>query len=133
MNRYVDPFDKARKLAGKTDPVVTGYYHSSVILDRKGRIISTGVNHFNGHQIIVPSEGEIDKTIHSEVHALTKVNIRRLNDAVMINYARTNVRTIMSRPCATCWAILTKLGFRKVIYSVRSASLESPIWKEESL
>lgn len=126
-----DPFDKARKIAGKTKPGITHYFHSSVILDRNGNMIGSGVNHWAGKQIYVPAEGYIDKTVHSEAHALTKVNIRRLNGAVIINYARTNVRTILSRPCPTCWEILKKLGFRKVIYSTEGFGFKSTSWQEE--
>lgn len=129
MSRYRDPFDLAKKLAGKTDPIVTNYYHSSVILDREGRIIGSGVNHYNGKSITIP-EGILAKSIHSEIHALRKVDIRRLNGATIINYAKTKVATNGSRPCANCWEILSKLGFRKVFYSVRS-DLAKPVWIEE--
>lgn len=131
MSRYRDPFDSARKIAGKTDPQVTNYFHSSVILDRRGRIISSGVNHFTGNSITVDDE-PLSKTIHSEIHALRKVNIRRLSGATMINYARTNVSSNLARPCPSCWAILKKLGFRKIFYSTRSP-LDSINWKEELL
>lgn len=131
MSRYRDPFDAAKRLAGKTDPQITHYFHSSVILDRRGRIISTGVNHFNGKSVYLDVEGySIDKTIHSEVHALRKVDIRRLQGAVIINYAKTNIAAILSRPCPNCWEILAGLGFRKVFYSVRS-DLDKPLWVEE--
>ena len=132
MSRYRDPFDAARKLAGKTDPQVTHYMHSSVILDRNGRIIGTGVNHFNGKTILIEEGNLLDKTIHSEVHALRKVDIRRLTGAVIINYARTNVASILSRPCSNCWEVLAHLGVRKVFYSVRS-DLDKPVWMEEKL
>lgn len=127
---YHDAFDLARKTAGKTDPQITRYRHASVILDRRGRVIATGVNHWRGKIIYVESEGLLNKTIHSEVHALEKVNIRRLGDAVIINYARTEVASILARPCLNCWSVLKRLGFRKVFYSVRS-DLTRPVWVEE--
>ena len=127
---YQDPFDLARKTAGRTDPQITRYRHASVILDRRGRAISTGVNHWRGKIIYVPSEGLLNKTIHSEIHALEKVNIRRLDNAVIINYARTEVASILARPCENCWTILKRLGFKKVFYTVRS-DLMKPIWVEE--
>jgi deoxycytidylate deaminase len=111
--------------------MVTRYQHSSIILDREGRIIGTGVNHFRGKVIkSMDSDGPIDKTIHSEIHALERVNIRRLDDAVIINYGKTNVAAILSRPCENCWTILKKLGFKKVIYTVRS-DIMKPTWVEE--
>lgn len=131
MSRYRDPFDVAKKLAGKTDPQVTRYMHSSVILDREGRIIGTGVNHFTGESIIADDTNlPLDKTIHSEIHALRKVGIRKLQGATIINYSRTNVATNLSYPCPNCYAILKKLGFRKMFYSVRS-DLVIPMWQEE--
>lgn len=130
MKNLREPKEIARQIAGRTDPQVTRYFHSSVILDRKDRIISTGVNHFKGKSIFVEGEGDIDKTVHSEVHALTKVNVRRLGGAVIINYARTNVASILARPCPNCWAILAKLGFEKVFYTVRS-DINKPVWELE--
>lgn len=125
----LDAFDLARVTATKSKPSVTRYQHSSVILDSKGRIIATGKNHFAG-LIISTESGDINKTVHSEVHALTKVNIRRLSGATMVNYARTNVAAILARPCPNCWAMLKKLGFAKTLYTVRS-NLEKPMWREE--
>lgn len=125
----ISAFDMARNVAAKSDPMVTKYQHGSVILDRRGRIIATGKNHFKG-QVIEVDEGFINKTIHSEIHALTKVNTRRLDNATIINYGRTNVAAILSRPCDNCWAVLEKLGFAKVFYTVRS-DLEKPLWREE--
>jgi len=127
---YRDPFDLARLVAESADPKVTHYLHASVILDRKGRIIGTGKNHFKGGKVLTEEGVYIDKTVHSEAHALRRVDIRRLEDAVIINYGRTNVAAIFSRPCPTCWSILHKLGFKKVFYTTRS-NLMKPLWVEE--
>lgn len=129
MKNYLDAFEVARNAAGKTSPIVTRYFHSSVIVTRNGKIIATGRNHFAG-KIIDTIEGPINKTVHSEVDALSKVNIRRLDGAVMINYARTNVSTNLSRPCDNCQIILRKLGLKKVFYSIRS-DINKPKWIEE--
>lgn len=130
MSHYHDPFDLARNIAGRTDPMITRYRHSSVIVSRKGQVIGTGVNHYRGNRVHVVGEGLINKTIHSEIHALEKVNIRRLDDAIIINYAKTDVAAILARPCENCWAILKRLGFKKVFYTVRS-DLNKPAWVEE--
>lgn len=127
----MDPFDLARVTANKSNSSgVTKYLHSSVILDRKGRPIASGRNHFAG--LVIESEDgkDINKTVHSEVHALSKVNIRALDGATVINYARTNVAAILARPCPNCWGILKKLGFKKTFYTVRS-NLTKPLWMEE--
>jgi deoxycytidylate deaminase len=125
-----DAFERARKAATHSSASVTRYSHSSVILDRNWKIIATGKNHFAGKVIETGDGHAIDKTIHSEVNALSKVNIRRLRGAILINYSRTNVASNLSRPCDNCWAILSKLGLAKVFYSVRS-DLNKPIWVEE--
>jgi len=131
MSRYRDPFDVAKKIAGKTDPQVTRYLHSSVILDRNGRIIGTGVNHYDGKVITADDTGlPLDKSIHSEVHALTKVGVRKLQGATIINYSKTNVASNLSYPCPNCYAVLKKLGFRKLFYSIRS-DLNNTVWNEE--
>lgn len=127
-----DAFDIAKAAAIKSSPLVTRYLHSSVILDRKGRVIAVGKNHFTGKMVMSDDGHPIKKTIHSEVHALNQVNIRRLDGATIINYARTNVASNMARPCGNCLIILRKLGFKKMFYSVRS-SLAKPIWIEEYL
>ena len=124
-----DPFDIARDIAGRTHPQVTRYLHSSVISDRKGRVIGVGRNYFAG-LVIDTEEGPISRTVHSEIHALSRVNIRRLEGAVIYNYAKTNVASILARPCGNCWAILRKLGFRKVFYTIRGP-IDTPLWKEE--
>lgn len=125
-----DPFDTARKLASDSDPKVTRYLHASVILDRHGRIIGQGKNHFVGNKVLTEEGTYIDKTVHSEAHALQKVDIRKLEGAVIINYGRTNVAAILARPCPNCWTILSKLGFKKVFYTVRS-NINKPLWREE--
>lgn len=125
-----DAFETARNIAAKSDPKVTKYQFGAVILDRKGRMIAGGRNHFAGRRIEI-ADGFINKTIHAEVHALSKVNLRRLDGASIIVYGRTNVAAILSRPCENCWAVLKKLGFSKVFYTVRS-NLQKPLWREES-
>jgi tRNA(Arg) A34 adenosine deaminase TadA len=129
MKNHLDGFEVARKAAGKTDPIITRYLHASVLLDRRGKIIAVGRNHFAGGQVDT-GDGIIDKSMHSEIDALRKVNIRRLNGAVIINYARTNVASNLARPCPNCWTVLKKLGLRKVFFSIRS-ELDIPIWVEE--
>lgn len=125
----MDPFDTARSAATRASPIVTRYHHSSVILDRKGKVIAVGRNHYKGEWVYT-DEGPIKKTVHSEIHALTQVNIRRLDGATMINYAKTNVAAILARPCDSCYAVLRKLGFKKVFYTVRS-DIHKPLWREE--
>lgn len=126
-----DAFDIAKNATKNSEPIITRYRHSSVILDRKGRIISVGRNHYTG-KVIHTDEGPIKKTIHSEIHALTQVNIRRLEGATIINYARTNVASILAKPCPNCNEVLKKLGFKKVFYTVRS-ELDKPKWVEEKI
>lgn len=129
MKQYLDAFEVARDTSKKASASNTKYRHSSVIVDRKGRIISTGRNYFAGNTVDT-GEDIIDKSVHSEIHALSKVDIRRLDGAVIVNHARTNVASILARPCQNCWPILKKLGFKKVFYSTRSDS-DNPEWKEE--
>ena len=128
--KIYDAFDVAKITAAKSNPVVTRYQHSSVILDRKGRIIARGKNHYTGILLVTSDGGIVQKTIHSEVNALQKVNIRHLKDAIIINYAKTNVAAILAYPCINCYTILQKLGFAKVFYTTRS-DINNPRWQEE--
>lgn len=126
----MDAFDLARNAANKASPQTTKYRHASVILDRNGKVIATGKNHFAGRIITSDDNEPLKKTVHSEIAALRKVNIRRLEGATIVNYARTNVAAIMARPCDDCWPILERLGFKKAFYTIRS-ELNKPIWREE--
>ncbi len=127
-----DAFEIVRSAADKCDPQVTRYFHASVIISRRGQVIATGKNYWCGRFIIADDDAgkKIKRTVHSEVDALSKVNIKRLDGAIMVNYSRTNVASNLSKPCDNCWAILKKLGFKKVFYSIRS-DLNKPTWREE--
>lgn len=130
MGCDIDSFDIAKRATKKSNPSVTKYRHASVILDKKGRIIAVGRNHWAGHTLEIDEGGTINKTVHSEIDALRRVNIRRLSGATIINYARTRVSSNEARPCVNCWPLLKKLGFTKVFYSIRS-DLSKPVWVEE--
>lgn len=128
-----DAFDIAKVLAEKvatsSAPLVTRYKHSAVILDRNNKIISKAKNYFAGTSIVSEEGTDIDKTVHAEIAALAKVNIRRLEGATIIICGRTKVRYIRSAPCASCHAVLKKLKVRKMFYTLMS-QLDTPIWAE---
>lgn len=124
--RGVHPLALAQKLAYAACPMVTRYRHGSVIVDRRNRIIGTGRNHFDG---CLSGNVRTLRSVHAEVDALRKVNVRRLSGAFIVNYAMNGSSTVCARPCPTCWAILKNLGFDRVIYSM-SGELSRPQWEE---
>lgn len=130
----MDVYDAVRNAAARAEPLGhTRYKHSSAIISAKGKTLAIGRNHYRGEVIAADDGHPIHKTVHSEIHALTKVNVRRLSGAIMVNYAcTTNAgNAVISRPCDICWAVLRKLGFKKIVYSLH-APVNGPYrWKEE--
>lgn len=127
----MDIYDQVRNAAQRAEPLGhTQYKHSSAIITSKGKVIAIGRNHYRGETIAADDGHPIHKTVHSEIHALYQVNVRRLQGAIIINYACRR-DTVIARPCDTCWSILKKLGFKKVIYSIHGPIDGPHKWKEE--
>jgi deoxycytidylate deaminase len=125
----IDAFSLAANACEDSRPGISRYRHGSVILDSKNRVIAVGRNYWAGTEVIT-KDSRIKKTVHSEINALTKVNIRRLRGSTVVNFARTNQNVVLSRPCPSCWAVLKKLGIQKVFYTEFS-DLTRPLWREE--
>ncbi len=128
---YLDAFEVARVTAAKHNPSITKYKHAAVLVSRKGQIIAVGRNYFDGKKVKT-DEGVLSRTVHAEINALNKINIRRLDGSVLISFGRTNASIILARPCQNCFAVLKKLGIRKMFYTL-SSILNEPIWKEEKI
>jgi len=128
-----DIYDRIRNAALSAAPAgATKYLHASALISAKGKVISIGRNHYRG-ELIEGEFGPIKRTMHSEIHALYQVNVRRLSGATIINYACSNGpnhNAVVSRPCDTCWSILKKLGVKKVLYSAHPQNGKQ-VWKEE--
>lgn len=124
-----DAFDLVKGAAEKHDPQITRYKHTAALISKKDQLIAIGRNYYDGKEIET-DEGILSKTIHAEINALSKVNIRRLDGAILLSYSRTKATTRLGRPCDNCYAVLKKLGLKKMFYSMPS-SLETPVWKEE--
>lgn len=133
MRTLSDAFEVVKNAAAKNDPLVTKYRLAAAIVTRKGQLIATGRNNYQGGIVQTP-DGPLDKTIHAEIDALFKVSIRRLQGAVIVVYGRTDASTITSRPCDNCWKVLKKLGFKKVFYTiyVEGVGADNPTWREEN-
>lgn len=133
MKTLSNAFDAVKSAAAKHDPVVTKYRHTAAIITRKGQFIALGKNTYQGGSIELP-EGVLFRTIHAEINALYKVSVRRLQGATILSYGRTDVSAITARPCDNCWAVLKKLGFKKVIYTVlvEGYDADTPTWREEN-
>jgi len=127
----LDIYDAVRNAAQRAETLGhTRYKHSSILISAKGKVIAVGRNHFKGEMIAADDGRPIHKTVHSEIHALWQVNVRRLSGATIVNYACRN-DTVVARPCDTCWRILKKLGLKKVIYSIHGPLAGPHKWKEE--
>lgn len=126
---FLDSFDAARAAATKHEPGLTKYKHIAIIVTRKGQLIATGRN-YNAGESVETDEGLLFRTVHAEINALSKVNIRRLDDASLISFGQTRASIILARPCLNCFTVLKKLQFKRCFYSLPSA-LDAPIWQEE--
>lgn len=128
-NNLSDAFDLVKAAAEKHEPQITKYKHSVAIVSRKDSMLCIGRNYYDGKQVNT-SDGIMSRTVHAEIDALSKVNIRRLDGAIVISFAQTRATVIKARPCINCWAVLAKLGLSKVFYTMPSP-LSAPLWKEE--
>ena len=131
MRTLSNAFDLVKR-AAKHDPQITKYRHSAAIVSRRGELLTIGRNYYDG-STVETEEGVFNKTIHAEINALSKVAVRKLGGATLLSYGRTDVSAILARPCGNCWAVLKKLGFRRVFYTtyVGGYDADVPTWKEE--
>jgi len=89
----------------------------AILLDKRGRVISSGVNSRKSHprQKGVDGKGEIKIFLHAEISALVRA---RKTPYIMV-VVRVNKRgeTRLARPCPSCWEAGIEAGVEKIVWS----------------
>ena len=95
--------------------------HISLILDKKGNVLSVGCNSFRTH----PEAAKIGyryNEVHSELDAFLRLdkNVHNVKDLILLNYRFNRFGDFrMSRPCVKCMPWCTAI-FKKIIYTTRN-------------
>lgn len=93
-----------------------------VIIDKKGRIISTGVNMRKTHPTqarfarrVVRDDHAHRCFLHAEIAALVKV--RKQPHTMYVARWRRNQTVGMARPCPICFQAIIESGCKRVVYT----------------
>lgn len=91
-----------------------------VITDKKGNILSIGVNNITKtHPIqkkFAKRSGNIERQyLHAEIHALIKCNGRP--HTIYVARITTKELTALAKPCAVCSLAIKEAGVKKVVYT----------------
>ena len=95
--------------------------HISLILDKKGSVLSIGCNEMRTH----PEAAKIGyryNEVHSELDALLRLDKRMRNDKdlILLNYRFNRFGDFrISRPCVKCMPWCTAI-FKEIIYTTRN-------------
>ena len=90
----------------------------AVILDKKGRVISSGFNKRKTHPLQV-HYGSIKKPyLHAEMSAL--VNARKKGHTIVVARITKNGDLGLAKPCPVCAAAIADAGIKRVIYTVNN-------------
>ncbi len=95
--------------------------HISLILGKKGNVLSVGCNSFRTH----PEAAKIGyryNEVHSELDAFLRLdkNVHNVKDLILLNYRFNRFGDFrMSRPCVKCMPWCTAI-FKKIIYTTRN-------------
>mgnify|MGYP001272123541 FL=1 len=95
--------------------------HISLILDKKGSVLSIGCNQMRTH----PEAAKIGyryNEVHSELDALLRLDKRMRNDKdlILLNYRFNRFGDFrISRPCVKCMPWCTAI-FKEIIYTTRN-------------
>lgn len=92
------------------------FKHGAVVV-KGGRIVSTGINRFKNHPMMVsPEHIKEHCSVHAEVDAIRKLKNAR---GATIYIARIGKRgnQALSRPCDSCYTAIQKAGINKIVYT----------------
>lgn len=104
----------ARSLASRS---AQRHKHGAVVV-KSGRVLAMGFNKRRNHPLICnPGRHKLDSGFHAEIDAIKKVADPR---GAVVFVARVNRRgqDRLSKPCPVCAKELSRLGVKKIIYTV---------------
>lgn len=107
----------ARYLASKSKARMK---HGAIIV-KGGRVVGTGFNK-NRNSPLVVSENHIKThcSEHAEISAIKDASFNVKNAVIYIARVNKNGMDRNSKPCNQCFDVISKLGIKKVIYTVEN-------------
>jgi tRNA(Arg) A34 adenosine deaminase TadA len=133
FDKIQSPIKKAHLASRKSS--YQNYMIGAVVVVR-GKILASGWSQEKTHPFIgyngtfLTSTGtHIAKNMHAEIAAIFKVKNREILSGASIYVYRQckNEKLANCRPCAMCYKMLQKYGFKKMIYSTESGFVEEQI------
>lgn len=94
--------------------------HGAVVV-KGGRVIGTGFNK-NRNSPLVVSENHIKThcSEHAEVNAIKDASYNVKNAVIYVARVNKHGKDRNSKPCDKCFEIISKLGIKKIIYTVEN-------------
>jgi len=94
--------------------------HGAIIV-KGGRVIGTGFNKNRNNPLVV-SENHIKShcSEHAEVNAIKDASYNVRNAILYVARVSKNGMDRNSKPCSQCFDIISKLGIKKIIYTVEN-------------
>jgi deoxycytidylate deaminase len=98
------------------------YYITATAFDKKGRVISTGVNEYNrSHPLfkamsVLAGESEEKIYKHAEFSACIAAGRKEIY-SLLVQRHHNNGEPANAEPCRTCKLVLKYFGVKKVLYT----------------
>ena len=96
-----------------------------IITDKRGRIVSTGINQRKTH----PMQSRFSKMVNREKHFLhaeiaALVKCRKHPHTMYIGRLKKDDTAGLARPCPVCMAAIKEAGVKVIIYTTEGGALE---------
>lgn len=114
--RLIKAINKAYSIA---DHSTHKHKMGAVIVDRFGRILSTGFNKQKSHPTMLDAQKPHNKErifLHAEVDAINKCFYSTKGATMIVVRKLKNGTMGMSKPCSGCMDMLMHYGFKEVLY-----------------
>ena len=125
FSEIVMNLSKIKKVANKFSGCKN---HVALICDKRGRIVSVGINQSYKTHVLAKRYGYRYSAIHAELHAITTLSCR-LNEIENKNYILINLRFLanknlgLAKPCILCQRLLKDFGIKRVYYTNKSGNI----------
>jgi len=89
----------------------------AILFDKRGRVISSGVNSRKSHprQKGVDGRGETKIFLHAEISAL--VRARKTPYTIVVARVNKGGEIRLARPCLACWEASLEAGVERIVWS----------------
>ena len=107
----------SKALRSSDHPIRT--FHTTFIV-KGSKILSIGINTDKTHPRTLRFNYHCQPKTHSELSAVIKLGKEDCSDFTFINIRLTkDDKTAISKPCSGCMDMLSQVGFKKIIYSIK--------------